>query len=205
MYPRHFLPADKLGTRSLILSYLLIWKPLGYLIVALGMIIEGDVILFSAAFLTHERFFNIWAMFPLALASVLIGDVLWYLLGANLEKIYLIHRLEQWIKRITERFDEHLKERTGRTLFISKFTYGFGHLMVVRAGMLGLKPKEFFQKNISATVAWALIVWSLGYFSSTPFLFARRYLHFTERALLIAVLTFFLLEYIFSRFWKKKL
>ena len=42
-----------------LLYYLTIWKPLGYGIVFLGMIFEGDAVLFAAVFLARERFFNL--------------------------------------------------------------------------------------------------------------------------------------------------
>ncbi len=39
---------------SLLLRYLVVWRPLGYFLVCLGVIIEGDVVVFTAAFLAEQ-------------------------------------------------------------------------------------------------------------------------------------------------------
>ena len=49
------------------LYYLTLYKPLSYLIVFLGMIFEGDIMLFATTFLAHEGVFNIFALLPILL------------------------------------------------------------------------------------------------------------------------------------------
>ena len=182
---------------SFLLAYLTYWKPLSFLIVALGMVFEGDIVLFAAAFLYSQSFFNTIQIVVVVAGGLLIGEVFWYRLG----KIVRYSRfafVERWIEHLTARFDQHLREKTTRTLFISKFMYGLGHIMVMRAGSLSLPEKRFFRKDLVATAAWAIVVGSLGYFSGQWFFaYLRHYLRFTEVALLLALLLLIIVESVF--------
>lgn len=177
---------------SLILPYLTLWKPVSYCLVALGMIIEGDLILFSAAFLLYQGYFAPIQLLLAAGGGLLVGEIFWYQLGA-FAAVSRFPLVNHWIERLTARFDSHLERYTARTLFFSKFMYGFGHIMIMRAGMLGLSPRRFIKKDALATLAWALIVGALGYFSAASFL-AGHYLRFTEEALVVALLFFLFFE-----------
>lgn len=182
---------------SFLLPYLTYWKPLSYLIVALGMVFEGDIILFSAAFLLSQRFFGTLPILATVAVGLAIGEVFWYRLGiiARISRITFVNR---WLEQLTSRFDEHLMTKTTRTLFLSKFMYGLGHLMVMRAGSLNLPEQRFFRKDLVATAAWALVVASLGYFSGRWFFsYLRNYLRFTEVALLAALLGLIFVESVF--------
>ncbi len=61
--------------------YLGFWLPVGYLVVFLAMMVEGDAALFAAAFLTHQGFFNLGVIIVVVFLGVLIGDLGWYWLG----------------------------------------------------------------------------------------------------------------------------
>lgn len=188
---------------GLVLHYLSLWRPLGYALVFLGMMVEGDIILFTAAFLTHQGFFVLGDMLIAALGGAFLGDWLWYMLGLRLSRFTLIKKLSD---RIASPFDAHLKEWPFRTLFISKFTYGIGHLLLTRAGLLKFSRAEFFKADTVAILVWAIIVGGLGYLSSASFVLVHRYLRIVGFLLLIFWILFFIVgERMLSAILRRKL
>ncbi len=170
------------------------------------MIIEGDVILFTAGFLLHHGILHpLPALVSLA-AGVIIGDCLWYLLGTiNTDH----NRFLNWLGRSTDfagkRVDAHVQERTLRTLFISKFIYGIHHFLLVRAGRLRVPARRIFRDDLLASLLWMAVVLSLGFLAGASLDKLRHRFHFIELSLLLAVLLYFLVVEVAGKFLKKKL
>ena len=175
--------------QSLFLHYLLLARPVGYALVFLGMVFEGDVMLFTAFFLTREGFFDFGDMSFVVLVGVFLGDVIWYWLGS--EKIIgTFPRVRSWVEQLTRPFDSHMRERPFHTMFISKFTYGVHHLILMRFNMIGVPFKTFLKSDMPAAAAWAIILGSIGYFSSASLSLIQHYLRFAEISLLLGLLLF---------------
>ena len=183
--------------------YLTLWRPLGYGIVFLGMIFEGDAILFSAAFLAREHFFTLHTTVPVVLAGVMIGDFFWYQLGA-LANHYSLPWVKHWATRIAAPLDNHLEDRPFHCFLVSKFIF-IGHGVLVRAGMVKMDMRKFIKADIPATLLWMLAVGSLGYFSSISLALLRRYLHLAELSLLFSLVLFLLILSIVKQYSKKVL
>ena len=166
------------------------------------MIFEGEIFLFTAAFLASQGFLRTDLTFSALFIGVLAGDSLWYLLGHKIN--HSNRRLSQWLVKATGRFDDHLLSNPLRTLFISKFIYGAHHLVLTRAGVLKLKFKEFFKDNLIANLAWVFIVGGLGYISGASFVFVKHYLKFAEYALILGLALFFILDFLVVRYGLKK-
>ena len=187
---------------SIFLHYLTIYAPLGYLLIFVGLLLEGELVLFTAAFLTYRGVFDFGPMFLVVISSVLLGDLGWYFLGRK----YLngsFSFLNRWVEKFAKPFDNHLRSRPSRTIFISKFAYGFHRSILVRSGSLKIPLKEFFKADIVASIFWIAIVGGLGYGTSSLFLFLRRYLKFAEVALFFGLILFFALSSFISRRSKK--
>lgn len=188
---------------TILFHYLTTWRILGYGVVFLGMLIEGDAILFTAAFLVRQGFFDIGDMAVVILGGVLLGDSLWYWLGKWLTTStnFFVRRLH----RITAPFDGHIHSRPLRTIFASKFAYGLHHAILMRVGFLGVEWKEFMKVDMLATIGWVIAVGGLGYFSGVAFTGARQYLRITEIGVLVALVLFFALEYFVTQRVREKL
>lgn len=169
------------------LHFLLAWRPLAYVFVFLGMIFEGDIALFTTAFLTHQGYFELSNIIPIVLIANFAGDIFWYNIGKKLNEHSFFAR---WTNRIAKPFDHHLVERPFRTIFISKFTYGFNHAILVRAGSLKVNLDDLLKSDVLATLLWMVIVGGLGYFSSVSLSLAKHYLHSIQLAFLFGVLIF---------------
>jgi len=188
---------------SFILHYLTWWHPLGYVIVFVGMILEGDIILFTASFLTHQGFFDLGNMIFTVLAGVIIGDLLWYWLGIWINnKTFFLGR---WIRRLTKKIDSHLSERPFYAIFLYKFVYGLNHAVLLKLGMNGVPFTKFIKIDLAAIMLWTIIVGGLGYLSGASFLLLKHYFRFAEFALLAVLAFFFILGYFLERFFAKKI
>jgi membrane protein DedA with SNARE-associated domain len=161
------------------------------------MFLEGDIFLFSAFFLAREGVFNLWPLIGFSYFGVLLGDLMWYRLGIKVDKSN--SRLLRHAEKIAAPFDEHLISRTFRTIFISKYTYGIYHAILLRAGMLRFPIRRFVGYDAVSTIAWMSIVGGLGYFSSFYFSMIKNYIKFAEVGLLLGVLLFVFVSYYLAR------
>lgn len=188
---------------TLFLHYLTISKTLGYTLVFMGMMIEGDALLFTAAFLTHQQNFDLGDMLLIVLSGTFIGDLVWYYLGLKLNNSQRFTFLRAWMDKISKPFDYQLHQRPFKTIFISKFLYGLHHAILMRAGNLKLPIKKFMQIDAAAVVFWIMIVGGLGYLSSVSFSFFKHLLKFAEFTLVIGFLILVTLTH-FIRLWATK-
>jgi len=188
---------------SFIFHYLLIWRPLGYLLVFIGMIFEGDIFLFTTGFLTFQRFFDPGDMLAILLSGALVGDLLWFWVGQLLDDSD--HWFSRWAIKLAKPFDSHLLKMPFRTILLSKFAYGLHHPILLRAGVLRLRFRDYVKFDLLATVLWVVAVGGLGYFSGASFRVVRHYLKYTEFALLASLVIFLVVWHFVSNRSKSKI
>ena len=202
--PRDNEPATKHALfimDSFLTHYLTIGQFTGYAIAFLGMIFEGEIILFSVAFLARAGVVDFSGMAVAIVAGVFVGDLYWYWIGA------VIARRWRWVEKIVravcEPFDEVIARRPFRTILISKFIYNLGHLTIARAAMIRIGFRQFVKSDFPAALVWVVIVGGLGYFSGGSLGFVRHVFHYAEITLLFAVVIFFLVWKYATDFLKK--
>ena len=189
---------------SVFLSYIPEHQLLTYAAIFLAIIIEGHATLFIVAFLVHEQFLEIDSALLVVTAAVLFGDIIYFLMGRK--AIRLPSLVEHWIANISVSFDDRLTQRTFDTLFFSKFTYGFHNMFLIRAGMLGLKFRNFIKADLLASFFWVVIIGGLGYFAGTAYSFVKDWVRFVEIGLGGTLLIFILVDkFVISRSIKRKL
>lgn len=185
--------------------YLAAHQMLSYAVIFFGMAIEGDILLFTAGFLTHQGYFDIGVVLLLVFLGAIIGDNIWYVLGELMSEKELFLKVKKFIEKATSPFDEHLKNRTARTIFISKFAYGLCKPIILKAGAMKIPFGKFIKADLVATFLWIFLVGGLGYLSSASFLAVRHYLRYTELTLLLGIAIFILISYIITKISKKEL
>ncbi len=168
-----------------------------YFFVFLGLILEGEAVLFIAVFYTIKGFFNPIFIIPVIFLGVFVGDILWYKLGFYIERH--VSFLERWICKISAPFDGFIKTRLRRAIFISKFTYGLGHAAIARAGALKVPMKEFLKADAVASFFWMIIVGEIAHVSAAAFFYFKRYLKIAEIGLLFGLIFLFFLTWLISR------
>jgi membrane protein DedA with SNARE-associated domain len=187
---------------SLILDSLSDYQFINYLAAFLGMVFEGDTALFIISFLTSQGFFDFFTIVLVVFFGTFFGDLLWYWFGLKVKNGSFI---KKWADRIAIPFDNHLIKRNFRILFISKFTYGIHHALLVRAGILKMNFETIVRNVFVSTIFWVPIIGSIGYFSGISAPLFKKYLKYTEVILLLFVLAFILVSHYISRCSKKNL
>ena len=178
-----------------ILPFILSWPSyVGYGVVFLLMIVEGDIALFTFSFLASQGSFQVGYLTMSVFFGALLGDVVWYSLGRYILEAPML----QWLKAIVERMarpiNQHLQERPFHTLFLTKFTYGIHHAILARAGMMKNPLRTLLKTDIPAVFCWMMAIGSLGYFSGASFGSLKHYLKLGEVIFLSCVILFIVLE-----------
>ena len=174
-----------------------------YALVFLGVVLEGDAVVFGAMFLARQGYFDLESIITVIFIAGLLSNGVWYWIGLRLSvvSVWIAH----WMNRLGGSLDDHLRKRLLRTIFISKFAYGLHHLVLMRAGALKISFAAYFKDTAIATVVWLFAIGSLGYLSSGSFHFIKRSLHVVEVVMLLAVMVFLCGERLVSKFLRKKI
>ncbi|MBI5306672.1 VTT domain-containing protein [Candidatus Wolfebacteria bacterium] len=173
-----------------------------YLAIFFGIMVEGDALIFISFFLASYGYFKINGLFIVLFVGALVGDILWYYFGAWINSH---HSFMGRLVRRVKMFDSHLIGRPFHMIFISKFVYGFHHLILMRAGALNFSLKRFFKYDLFSSAIWILSIGIFGYLSGASFLAMKKYLKFTEIGLLFVLIAFIIVEYFIRRKSEKEL
>lgn len=174
-----------------ILNYIAEAGTLTYVVLFTGLLFEGDILLFTSAFLLREGILHPFPFLLTVALGTIIGDALWFYLGSHFPKY--LPKLHAFLDKVAEPFDRVLHANPFRTLFTTKFLYGTHRPVLMRTGSSHMSLRTFLQNDIPAVVLWATIICGLGYATSASFSLIRHYLRFAEIALGISVILFILI------------
>ncbi len=176
---------------------------LGYILTLFLLALEGQFVLFAAAFFTNQGIFKIYWILPIALLGVMGTDYIWYFVGRHL------HGRSSFFRRMSEKLgaplDIHLLQRPNRTLALAKFTFGLHTPVMLRAGSLKMSVKAFIKGDTISSLAWIAVVFSLGYGSSATLSLLKGYFRYSEIGLGIIMLVFILGTYFIGKRLKKEI
>ncbi len=199
----HSITRHKDAIHSVFLAYNSQWHLYGYIILAFGIFIEGDAVLYTAGFLAHRGVFDPSLTFFWLLAGATLGDIAWYELGAYLEP--KDNTVVRWLKKATNPFGPYLINHPKKSLFISKFLYGVNHAILCKAGAMQTPLQTFIRNDLPANLFWIIIIGGLGYASSAGLLHMRHPVRTAEVGLLVGILTIMLISRVFAYIFKRKL
>lgn len=146
---------------------------LAYIILFVGVIIEGEFFLILAGILTHMKVFKLDMVIPIIILASFVKTILWYQVGSAI-KNKTKNRFTHYIQKKVLDIMPHFKEKPFWSIFISKFVYGLNHLVLVFSGMIDVHFKKYFLAEISASLFWLSVYFGLGYFfSHTAFSLTR--------------------------------
>lgn len=137
-----------------------------YSLIALAMILEGEIFLLVAGSLVHFDVLNLWPLLAAAILGTWLSDIFWYWIGARWGEKFIL-RYGRWFFITPERFLKMQKviHQSGAWLIlISKFSYGLNHLFMLTAGAVKLKLGEFLKYQLPVSALWAAIFIFLGKF-----------------------------------------
>ncbi len=158
-----------------------------------GLLFEGDLLLFGTTFLVLTGKLDGWIMLPLAVVAVLLGDVGWYYAGERLAK-KPDGRPATILRKITRILDGRVARSPRRIIFVSKLTYGLHRPILMRFGLEKFGALNFFKVDLPAVFAWFLTICSLAVLAHLTLLPVSKYLRVFELVLLTLFLAYILTE-----------
>lgn len=167
----------------------------GYVLLFLGMVLEGEVFLVVSAMLARLHAFDFGEVLWVAFAGVMVGDIFWYAVGIILSRIDHGHfSLAKTAEKTVLIFFPRFRKKPFVSIFFSKFIYGVNHAALVFSGIIRLDFSLFMQAELVASFFWVAIYSVAGYmFGHAALAVTHQVTRFTLLALLFVV-GFVLLE-----------
>lgn len=132
-----------------------------YLLVFLGMFVEGELVLVSAVIAAQSGYTQIAGVMIAAMLGIISVDSIYYLIGRHQGRAWIMKK-EQWRPRV-EMVEERLK-RSPFLLFMSyRFMYGLRGVISTIIGVAGIPPRVFFPLSLLSAALWAAVYSTLGY------------------------------------------
>ena len=151
----------------------------GYLLLCAAMIFEGELFLTAAGMLARIKAFVFFDSFFFALSGVLLGDMLWYWVGKELQSRFPDHRISVYVIRRVKKYLPDIERNPFHAIFLSKFLYGLNHSTLVVLGFLKVPFGHFMRIQCCASFIWSLIFFTIGYvFGSVAIAITHRLRHF---------------------------
>jgi len=178
-----------------IADFALLHANLIYLLIILGVIIEGEIAVILAGIFAHLGSLDIYVALAVVVFAGAIKSILGYSIGYYLQKnqkeLPTVCRIERRVNKFFPRFSE----RPFWSIFLSRFLiFGIYWFALIYAGFTKTKLKTFVKAEIFSLFAWAVIMLSLGYFfSQTAISISRDFRNFFG-LMLVFFIGFFILE-----------
>jgi membrane protein DedA with SNARE-associated domain len=153
---------------SLIPSFLFFLTSYKYLLLFLGIVVEGPILMMASGVLIHMGFFNLVFAFSIIVAGDLLGDVIWYYIGYFFAEPFL-RKFGKFFKLTPEVFNgakELFYKHHEKILFISKVTIGLGISLatLMAAGATHVPFKKYLMLNFLGELILVSMLLSIGYF-----------------------------------------
>jgi len=141
---------------------------LKYLLLFLGVVVEGPVIMVACGFLLRLAVFEFWPMYITILLGDLTGDVIWYYVGHFFAEPFL-RRFGKYFginKENLESAKDLFQKHHLRILFISKITLGLGAPLatLISAGASNVPFRRYMKINLLGEIFLVLGLLGIGYF-----------------------------------------
>ncbi len=134
----------------------------GYLILFVGVAVEGEFVLLAAAYLAHRGYFNLTAVILIATLANWVASQIYYAIARN--------RGRRWLQ---ERFGQHTRYQRAMDLIasystvillLSRFAFGFRIIIPAACGAVAMPMFRFTLVNLVAGIIWAVPMALLGYY-----------------------------------------
>jgi len=167
---------------------------LAYILIFLGIIIEGEVVVLFSGILAYLGGLNITTLFFVGVLGIASKSYLGYYLGAYLERKYPHNRFFRYIESKILYFLPHFKDRPFWSVFVSKFIYGINHFAIILSGYLKINFKTYFKAEFSSSIIWLMEFLAIGYFFSYSAIGITKDIRKFSILILLFIIAFLLFE-----------
>lgn len=170
-----------------------------YLLITLGVIIEGEIVVIIAGIFANLGSLNIFLAFIATVVGGGIKSVLGYSFGYYLEKHHSGKPVISQARRRIDYFLPRFSERPFWSIFASRFLIlGLHWFSVIFSGYKKVKIRTFIESELASLIVWSIAVLSLGYFFSFTALSISRDIRKFIGIILLFFIAFFILEKIIA-------
>lgn len=167
------------GLESLIQTY-------GYIVIFLGTLVEGETILVSGGFASHQGYLQLRWVILVAFLGGLSGDFLFFYLG-RWHGHLILTRHPIWYARVQKVFK--LLERYHTILILlMRFLYGLRMITPFALGMSRISTSRFLVLNTLGALIWAIVGGTAGYLFGKVLESMMGDLRHYEQAILAAII-----------------
>ena len=167
---------------------------LAYIIIFFGLIFEGELIVISTGILAHLGALNFWFSLFFILLGGLSKTFIGYALGEFLYKKFNHNRFFRYIQKQVYSILPRFKTKPFWSIFISKFIMWANNIVIIFSGYEKIDYKKFLKAEIIATLVWAPLLLSLGFFFSYTALHVSRDIWKFSMVVLILFIIFILFD-----------
>ncbi len=172
---------------------------IAYLLVFLGVIIEGEIVVILAGIFANLGSLNVFIAF---IATVLGGgakSIIGYGFGYYLQKHHSGRPIVTAAERRVNYFLPRFAERQFWSIFLSRFLIlGLHWFSLIFSGYKKIKLRIFAEAELASLLIWSAAVLALGYFFSFTALLISRDIRKFIGIILICFIVFFIVEKIIA-------
>ncbi len=162
----------------------------GLWILAPFAIIEGPIATVLAAYLAHEGYLNVYAVFTVCVAGDMMGDALLYAVGrygAGRLPLGLTQRLGMTKARHMT-MTQHFVAKGGRTLMFAKITHSAGLPILIASGMARMNFTLYLWYNLLGTLPKTAFLVLIGYYFGAAYGLIDAYIYRISLVLLVLLI-----------------
>jgi membrane protein DedA with SNARE-associated domain len=162
----------------------------GLWILAPFAIIEGPIATVLAAYLAHQGYMNLAAVYGVCVAGDLMGDALFYLLGrygAGRLPVALLQRLGMTSARKLS-MTQHFTAKGGRILIFAKITHSAGMPILIASGMAKMNFTLYIWYNLLGTLPKTAFLAMIGYYFGAAYGLIDTYIYRISLGVLVLLI-----------------
>lgn len=179
---------------------------LAYLIIFIGVMIEGEGIILLASIFAAQGHLSWFWLALTAVSGTIIGDLLWFEAGRHLKGTKVGCWLDKHYEKTGDWFNETIMQRYHWYAVVSKFMYFTTRPTIFLAGWHDFDAKRFFRITVYATLIWAAIILGVGYLFgyAIGLLGFKKILHRIEFFAVALFAGIFVIEWCINKLVRKK-
>lgn len=121
----------------------------------IGTIVPGTIMMTAIGTLAGAGVIPLWKTIICAILGAIVGDGISYLIGFyfkdGIRQMWPFRSNPEWLEKGITFFNVH----GGKSVFIGRFVGPVRAIVPLIAGMLGMKPYQFYVANILSAIGWA--------------------------------------------------
>ncbi len=170
-----------------------------YILITLGVIIEGEIVVIIAGIFAHLGSLNIFIAFIATMIGGGAKSVIGYGLGYYLQKHHSGQPIIRQAERKVHYFLPRFAERQFWSVFLSRFfILGFHWFSLLFSGYKKIKPRIFAEGELASLLVWSSSILAIGYFFSYTALSISRDIRKFIIIIFFFFIAFFVLEKIIA-------